>query len=129
MENYVEIDHAKGRLIIRAQGQWTMAQADRWYADMVEVRDWTRAIGAPITILADLEGLIVHPQDVSRRIEESVLLMEEFPIDRYALIVPSILMRMQCRRLLANVPHTYFDEKDSARQWLGWKQPCSILTH
>jgi hypothetical protein len=129
MENYVEIDHAKRRVIIRAQGQWSMAQADRWYSDMAEVREWTRAIGAPITILSDLDGLVVHTQDISRRIEQSVVLMEEFPIERYALIVPSPLMRMQCRRLLANIRHTYFDETDAARTWLGWKQPCIALTH
>jgi hypothetical protein len=121
MENYTEIDRKLRRVDIRAQGQWTLAQAEKWYSDMHEIREWSCESGLPITLFADLEGLVLHTQDVSRRIEESVLLMEKFPIERYALIVPSFLMRMQCRRLLSNVPHTYFDDADAAKKWLGWE--------
>jgi hypothetical protein len=121
MENYVEIDRALRRVCIRAQGQWSLAQAEKWYSDMIEIRDWSHASGQPITIFADLNGLVLHTQDVSRRIEDSVLVMQEFPIERYALIVPSFLMRMQCRRLLSKVSHTYFDDADAAKRWLGWE--------
>jgi hypothetical protein len=120
MKHHVEIDRKLRRVCFRAEGQWTLTQAEKWYSDMVEIRDWACETGQPITVFADLDGLVLHTQDVSRRIEESVLVMEAFPIERYALIVPSFLMRMQCRRLLSNVPHTYFEQEDAAKRWLGW---------
>ena len=120
MENYVRIDHEHRRVAIRAQGQWTLDLADQWYDDMVRVRDWSQATGEPITILADLDGLILHTQEVSRRIEESVVIMRQFPIDRYILVVPSFLMRMQCRRLLDGIAHSFSDSVDEAKSLLGW---------
>ncbi|MDO6416701.1 hypothetical protein Q4F19_20115 [Sphingomonas sp. BIUV-7] len=127
MQNYVKVDRKLRRVIIRGQGQWTPHQADQWYSDIAAIHAWTRESTAPITIFSNLTGLVLHTQEISRRVEESVVLMRDLPIARYALIVPSFLMRMQCRRLLMDIPHTNFDDVEVARQWLGWEPTYAML--
>jgi hypothetical protein len=120
MENFVKIDRLGRRVTIRAQGQWTLGQADAYFGEMAEVLHWSMQSGEPITIFADLDGLIVHPAEVARRLESAVDYMRQFPLKRYALIVPSVLMRMQCRRLLSGIDHSYFEDGIAAKRWLGW---------
>jgi hypothetical protein len=126
MQNFVKIDRHRHRVVIRAQGQWTMADADQYYDDMQTVLAWATGKKITFSLFADLDGLILHTAEVSKRIEESVLLMEAFPLDRYALYVPSYLMRMQCRRLLAGIDHTFFETKQDATQWLGWEPTYAL---
>lgn len=126
MRSDVRVDQSLCRVMVRADGQWTLDLAERWYADIARIHDWTERTGARISILADLDGLVLHTQEVSRRMEQSILLMQQFRIERYALIVPSFLMRMQCRRLLAALPHSYFDTVDAAKRWLGWEPSYRI---
>lgn len=121
MDNFVRIDRIRRRVFIRAQGQWTIPQAELYHVDMQGVLSWARKTGEPISVFADLKGLVVHTADVAKRLESAVQIMADFPIRNYALIVPSHLMRMQCRRLLKNIPHVYFEDERTALSWLGWE--------
>lgn len=126
MKNYVKIDRLRRRVFIRASGQWTIPDADVYYTDMAVVANWSHLNGEPISVFADLDGLVLHTPEVSARIEEAVALMRTFPLERYSLIVPSFLMRMQCRRLLAGIPHYFHESTEEAMSWLGWENNYAL---
>jgi hypothetical protein len=128
MRNYVAIDPSEHRVLIRAQGQWTRNEAIAYHARMLDILELTERTGRPISILADLDGLCIHTAEVARMLEDSVAVMARFPIRGYALVVPSYLMRMQARRLLAVLGCRYeFSETlTDARVWLGWERSYSL---
>lgn len=125
-ENYIRVDRDRQRVIMKAEGFWTLAEAEANYADMQRLVTWSTSIKGKITLLEDLETLAVHSSAVSNIIENIVELMKKLPIDRYALIVKSELMRMQCRRLLAGIEHKFFDDAISAYRWLGWEDDYNV---
>jgi hypothetical protein len=128
MCNYVAIDPSEHRVLIRALGQWTPKEAIAYHLRMLDILQLTERTGRPVTLLADLQGLCIHTADVARMLEDSVAVMARFPIKGYALVVPSYLMRMQARRLLAVLGCRYeFSETlADARGWLGWERSYSL---
>jgi hypothetical protein len=128
MSNYVAIDPSEHRVLIRATGQWTPADAIAYHGRMLDILALTERTRRPITILADMQGLCIHTADVARILEDSVAVMARFPIGGYALVVPSYLMRMQARRLLAALGCRYelSENLTAARVWLGWERSYSL---
>jgi hypothetical protein len=121
MKCSVKIDRFRDRVVIQASGHWSMRDADDFHDQMALVRQRTdRNSAISLSILSDLDGLVLHTAEIADRVAKTVEEMRFIRISQYALVVPSYLMRMQCRRLLDGIPHTIFDTAEEARQWLGW---------
>lgn len=121
MQCSVYLDKERHRVEICANGQWDMADADHFHRQMTVVRQWTsRQDDVSVSILSDLDGLVLHTADVAERVARTVEEIRYIPRDKYALVIPSYLMRMQCRRLLAGIEHRVFETREEARAWLGW---------
>lgn len=121
MQCSVALDKIRNRVEISASGQWRMHDADDFHHRMVGVRQWcARNRSVSVSILSDLDGLILHTADIAERVARTVEEMRFLPTTRYALVVPSVLTRMQCRRLLRGIEHSYFETRGEAIAWLGW---------
>jgi hypothetical protein len=120
MQCSVALDKIRNRLEISASGQWCMADADGFHRQMAMVRHWADRQSVSVSILSDLDGLILHTAEVAERVSETVEEIRLLRRKQYALVVPSCLTRMQCRRLLQGIEHSYFDTREDAMAWLGW---------
>jgi hypothetical protein len=122
VKNLVHLDEKRRRLVVRAHGQWTTMEAS-WFRHEIEAaRDWSRSRQTSISIFSDLSGLKVHTADVAVEIELAVSALHCIRVDRHALVVPSFLKRMQCRRLLAGTSYDYADEEAEAFRRLDWEE-------
>jgi hypothetical protein len=121
MSYRIDLDRRRARLLVLASGSWTMADADSFIAEFEEVVHWSDQTGSRITYFCDATGLVIHPAPVAKRLETWTGMVAQLSIDRYALVVPSALMRMQCRRLVGSVSQRYFEDIGAAREWLGWE--------
>lgn len=126
MKHHLHLDRSKKRVVVLATGSWEMADADSFIARFQEVVDWSDWTGSRITYFCDANGLVIHPAPVAKRLEAWTGMLGRLSIERYALIVPSALMRMQCRRLVGSVPQMYFDDPAAALEWLGWESSYRV---
>jgi hypothetical protein len=98
-----------------------MTHADEFHDAMCRVVDWSESNPTErLEVLSNLDGLVLHTAEIADRVTRTVAIMKGIRIGKYALVVPSYLMRMQCRRLLDGIPHTIFDTQHDAMSWLGW---------
>jgi hypothetical protein len=126
MQCDVSLYKSLNQLEIHARGQWTMADADAFHDAIVKVRRWSDQGGTPLlSVLADLDGLILHTAAVAERVAITVEHLRKIRMRGYALVIPSYLMRMQARRLLSGIPHQVFDTREQAERWLGWNAPVA----
>ncbi|WBO23566.1 hypothetical protein [Sphingomonas abietis] len=88
--------------------------------DMTHVREWALGSDAPIAILSDLSGLSVHAQEISAIVGGGANQLRDLPLHRYAMIVPSFLMRMQVRRIDPFPQRRLFQSVPGALDWLDW---------
>ncbi|MDF7775018.1 STAS/SEC14 domain-containing protein [Sphingomonas sp. AOB5] len=122
MKSTCTLDTIHNRLEVCASGQWTMEDADDFHRQMLGVRQWADRNGeATVSILADLDGLVLHTAPIAERVAITVNEIRSIRRSKYALVVPSYLMRMQCRRLLNGIEHQIFDTREQAIEWLGWR--------
>jgi hypothetical protein len=122
MQCTLSLDKIRNRVEICASGQWSMADADDFHHQMSGVRAWADRHGpVSLSILSDLNGLILHTAEIADRVAVTVDEIRFLRRDKYALVVPSYLMRMQCRRLLRGIEHRIFATRDDALSWLGWR--------
>lgn len=121
MQSTVSLDRFRNRVEIRANGQWSMSDAEIFHRQMVDVRQWAdRHSSVSLSILSDLDGLVLHTAEIAERMAATVDEIRFLRRDKYALVVPSYLMRMQCRRLLQGIEHQVCDSREGAMDWLGW---------
>ncbi|NML06048.1 hypothetical protein [Sphingomonas sp. G-3-2-10] len=98
-----------------------MSDADIFHRQMVDVREWAdRHSSVSLSILSDLDGLVLHTAEIAERVAATVDEIRFLRREKYALVVPSYLMRMQCRRLLQGIEYQVFDSRELAMDWLGW---------
>lgn len=118
---HLSLNKQTGRMYCRASGVWDVALARRFSADMQDLRNWAAKTDIPLHILSDLTGLPIHSQEVAPIVGEGANLIRHVRVERYAMIVPSALMRMQVRRIDPFPQRRFFDDARSAAQWLGWQ--------
>jgi hypothetical protein len=105
-----------------------MPRAVAFRSRMIEVVDAMCAEGGAFTVLTDLSDLAVHCQTIAPIIGEAAGQLRRARLDRYAMIVPLTLMRLQVRRLHTEVNLRFCDSRADACAWLGWDEsPVAIL--
>jgi hypothetical protein len=128
LENYINFDVRLRRMHCRATGTWDMPRAVAFRSRMIEVVDAMCADGGAFTVLTDLSDLAVHAQAIAPIVAEGADQLRRARLDRYAMIVPLALMRLQVRRLHTEVNLRFCDSRADACAWLDWNEsPVAIL--
>jgi hypothetical protein len=111
---------ADSRILIIGRGIWDVSEAYRF-------RDAVRAAlaqcmreGRAVRVLSDLSGHHVQCSRVSEVNGETAEIIKRASIDRYALVVPVALVRLQARRLLTGIDFQIFETIELAANYLEW---------
>jgi hypothetical protein len=120
MPNFLRWDSEKRRLYEHVTGTWMIEDALAYSAQAGPVLRRALQSAGPITFLSDFTDLKVVSSDVAELLDPIVEMQRKLPIERYAAVTSSALMRMQIRRMMGSFPCTFFDNKNDAMDWLGW---------
>ena len=112
----MEFDIPSGRAFITARGIWSPTQVTDFAKDWSNVVAAMHSRGKSPQVLVDLCEAVVQPSDVAEATDGSFDLYREG--DRIALVVPSVLMKAQLRRVLDQKFHTFFTDRHEAERWL-----------
>lgn len=116
------LDRTRRRMHFQGSGIWDVEIAHRFASDMKGVRLWAIGLSTPFSVLSDLSGLSVHSQEVGAIVGDGANHLSGLPLDRYAMIVPSFLMRMQVRRIDPFPQRRLFQSVSEALDWLEWEE-------
>jgi hypothetical protein len=113
------IDHDREAGIIRisVEGFWDAATAERFGADLRRPLTEAKASGRPVLVLSDARTFVVQPPEVAAifaRFEEEQGRMR----DRMAMVVGSMLAKMQGERAVAGSTTRFFATPEEAEAWL-----------
>lgn len=114
----VRYDPLSCRLVIKAGGFLSAADARAILREITAACSSITA-GRRLTAYADLSDLSIQDDEVAQINEASSNIIIE-AADRYALFVPSALLRMQARRIASGERLRIFDTARAATDWLEW---------
>jgi len=108
------------RILIECWGFWDVPCACAFRDELEAVLRAGTALGRPLRMLADLSEHAIQDSRVSDVNAQAAHWIQQAPVERYALVIHSALLRLQARRLLNGIAFEVFDSVDPAAQWLGW---------
>jgi len=110
-------DRTAGIIRITVDGFWDVAMAERFAADLRKSLAEAKASGRPVLVLSDARNFAVQSPDVAAafaRIQEEQGAMR----DRMAMVVSSMLGRLQGERAVAGSTTRFFATPEEAEAWL-----------
>jgi hypothetical protein len=118
----IDYDRQAGIVRVSVEGFWDVATAERFGADLRRPMNEAKTSGRPVLVLSDARKFVVQPPEVAAifaRIEE-----EQGPLrDRLAMVVTSILAKMQGERAVAGSTARFFATPEEAEAWLLDPEP------
>jgi hypothetical protein len=111
---------ATARILIVGRDFWDVPEALRFHEAMRDRLDSANQLGRPFRMLADLSGHVLQDSRVSEINGQTAELVRASAVERYALIVPSALLRLQTRRLMQGITFSLFETHAEAAEWLDW---------
>lgn len=115
-------DEMHRRFYARATGMWDTRQALAYHEEMIDLFARLRRLAEPVNIFVDLRCLAVHTGDVALMLEQTHQGWEGIPVEKFALIVDGVLMKLQSRRVAGPLKASFFDTVPDALVWLGWDE-------
>lgn len=116
----IRVDPNRRLLCVDVRGFWTLDVAEAYFSALLPVLDSIKRYTPAYDVLTDTSEWHVQATDVQLLLEK--YFRNPWP-GRRAFIVPSVLLRLQAKRLLPNIigdPRTMlFDDKASATEWLA----------
>lgn len=113
----VRLSPVDGIIRIKGRGFLSAAQLARMFADLGNLVDARHARGEIARVLVDNRQILIHSSDAADRIQQDTGNVYRGN-DRVAVIVESILARMQFRRVLDPTTHRLFMDERAALAWL-----------
>lgn len=111
------IDEALDIVRISAGGLWDADTSDRFFAVQEPINALARARRPQIRVLFDLTKAIPQMSNSAERITLGNRTLYQ-PQDRIALVVPSMLVRLQLRRMFSVGVIDFFTDPQAAIAWL-----------
>lgn len=113
----LSIDDSTETIRVVVRGYWSVAETDRYFAQLrAVVIDARRRFGR-IKVLLDLrDGMVQSPETVQRIAEMNAAVYQDD--DRIAAIVKSSLIKMQMRRIMTAGTREAFISHNAAETWL-----------
>ena len=113
----VSFNDEGGWIDVSGSGFWTQEDMDRYVAALPAMLAKARRAEGRATLLADISDAAVQTQDVIDRISEFTAEMFTAE-DKIAIVIPSMIMKMQMRRGVKGAQLQIFASKDEAKDWL-----------
>lgn len=113
----VSFNDEGGWIDVGGSGFWTQQDLDGYVASLPAVLTKARRVDGRAALLADISAAAVQTQDVIDRISDFTA--EMFTADdRIAVVIPSMIMKMQMRRGVKGAQMQIFASREEAKNWL-----------
>lgn len=117
--SYADIDI--GVVYVIGRGFWTDDMVDRHFMELRRTAALVRRNAACVRVLVDLRNASVQSPAVAARIKaETRLIWTER--DRIAVVLQSVLAKMQINRVVDHGNHASFVAIEDAHRWLGLRE-------
>lgn len=120
---------ADRRLWVESKGFWDFPTSLAFQRELGTIFDAIILAGWPIRLLSDARDFATQAAKVAEVLKETAVQMRDVKIDRWAVVQPNTLQRLQLRRTASNHVATLFETIDDAMAWLEWpasQRPSSI---
>lgn len=111
-------DHDLRMLRLAVHGFWDQSVMAAYVAEVRRAMADLRRTGGCRYILVDMSGYPIQPKEIAEA--HGALLRSSRNMDgiRVALVMQSVLSRLQANRLAAEAGHEIFDSREEAEAWL-----------
>jgi len=116
MFNFV-FDSSKGILTVSVSGSWTLPEVDRYAREAGPAFEKAREKVGSLRLLIDLGSADVLSQALMDPLAKAGMQYSRAD-DRVALVVASILLKLQMRRMLGDAPVPIFLSAKEAETWI-----------
>ncbi len=101
-----------------ASGLWDMRTIQELFGELLEVSKPFRDDRKGFRVLGDLREFAVQTREVAEQMQQSQTASAQLGVDRMAILVSSVLVKQQFRRITESMELEFFENKSDALAWL-----------
>lgn len=110
-------DSVTGILRVIVKGSWTLPEVERYGREAGEQFARARSIAGRLRLLVDLQRTEILSQEIIAPLAKAGMQYSR-PDDRVALVVQSVLLKLQMKRMIGDAPTPIYLSDEEAAAWL-----------
>lgn len=117
-----EIDYEPTTACLRvvSRGFWDVPTARAFHRELSVTFAEIAAVGRTIKLLSDARTFAIQAPEVAAVFSDAAFMMSRVPIEKWAIVQPKALQRLQFRRTSPGYASRAFDTIEDALRWLDW---------
>lgn len=119
---YIAVDHASRLLDMKLSGIWDVETAHAFEKALRGEFALLRTSRRPFDVIADLREWLVQSQETTAIHEKLMAFGHECGMRNVALLVSSVLTKLQTLRMASSDHFQAFDDESEARAWIAQRQ-------
>jgi hypothetical protein len=110
-------EQRSGILRVKVTGSWTLPDVARYASEAGLQFEKARGLAGRLRLLVDLARTDILSQDVIDPLAKAGMQYSQ-PTDKVAIVVQSMLMKLQMKRMIGDAPSPIFLSEAEAASWL-----------